>query len=446
MSKYKFTIRDFRAIKEADIILDGITVLSGVNGCGKSTLSRWLYYIIEGTGNFNSFLFDRYKDTVINKIERMQVVAFDLNRQSLNLADKSLIEKLIGLKGKITQFDSCTEGNIKAVTTVFTNALSVLETILESAIQSELSESKKDRIFNYLNISPEDYSPIEVIEEKYTQFINDLNERLLKNIADRPKDIFYKTIRSHYGLQDDMPGYIQLQEDGVDILEESHVSTLFNLRNALYIDTPMAIETDNSDNIFWNALREIMLDNSNSRNYSDKEKKIKSRIRNLLNGEATIIEKDDIFNEKELRFVSNDNKINISLKDTATGFKTFSYLQRLLENGLLCNESILMIDEPEAHLHPQWIVEYARLLVMLNKELGLKIMIASHNPDMITAIHDIANKEGVLDNTNFYVAQQDSTNRHQYIFKNLQHGIEEIFESFNIALDNISRYGSIDLQ
>lgn len=445
MSKYKFTIRDFHAIKEADIILDGITVLSGVNGCGKSTLSRWLYYIIEGTENFNSFLFDEYKKTVINKINRMQVVAFDLNRQLHDLSDKGLIEKLIGLEGKITQFDSCTEGNIKAVTAIFTNALSVLETILESVIHLGLSESKKDRIFNYLNISPEDYSPIEVIEEKYTQFINDLTVRLRKNIEDRPKDIFYKTIRNHFDLQDDMPGYIQLQEDGVDILEDSHVSTLFNLRNALYIDTPMAIETNSSDNIFWNALRKIMLDDSHGRKYSDKEKKIKLRIKDLLKGE-TIIEKDELFDKNKLRFVSNDNKINISLKDTATGFKTFSYLQRLLENGLLCDESILMIDEPEAHLHPQWIVEYARLLVMLNKELGLKIMIASHNPDMITAIHDIANKEGVLDNTNFYVAQQDSTNRHQYIFKDLQHGIEEIFESFNIALDNISRYGSIDIQ
>lgn len=109
------------------------------------------------------------------------------------------------------------------------------------------------------------------------------------------------------------------------------------------------------------------------------------------------------------------------------------------------DETLLMIDEPEAHLHPQWIVEFARLLVLLNKELGLKIIIASHNPDMVAAIHDIANKEGVLENTNFYVAQPENSESHQYIFKALGHEVEEIFESFNIALDNIGRYGRVDL-
>ena len=133
------------------------------------------------------------------------------------------------------------------------------------------------------------------------------------------------------------------------------------------------------------------------------------------------------------------------MKDAATGFKTFSYLQRLLENGYLNEETLLMIDEPEAHLHPQWVVEFARLLVLLNKKLGLKIMLASHNPDMVAAIHDIANKEGVLANTNFYVAQQESPDNHQYVYKDLEHEIGEIFESFNIALENINRYGRVDL-
>lgn len=72
-------------------------------------------------------------------------------------------------------------------------------------------------------------------------------------------------------------------------------------------------------------------------------------------------------------------------------------------------------------------------------------MIASHNPDMVAAIHDIANKEGVLENTNFYVAQPENPKSHQYIFKDLGHDVGEIFESFNIALDNIGRYGRVDL-
>jgi len=62
---------------------------------------------------------------------------------------------------------------------------------------------------------------------------------------------------------------------------------------------------------------------------------------------------------------------------------------------------LLIIDEPEAHLHPQWIVEYARILVLLNKKLGVKFMIASHNPDMVSALRYISEKEEILQNVHF---------------------------------------------
>ena len=67
-------------------------------------------------------------------------------------------------------------------------------------------------------------------------------------------------------------------------------------------------------------------------------------------------------------------------------------------------------------------------------------MIASHNPDMVAAIQAIAGKEGVLDSTNFYLAQK-ADGSHRYVYKNLGNNIEEIFRSFNIALDRIKLYG-----
>ena len=37
MSNYRYTLSDYHAIKEADITINGITVLAGENGCGKKT-------------------------------------------------------------------------------------------------------------------------------------------------------------------------------------------------------------------------------------------------------------------------------------------------------------------------------------------------------------------------------------------------------------------------
>ena len=79
--------------------------------------------------------------------------------------------------------------------------------------------------------------------------------------------------------------------------------------------------------------------------------------------------------------------------------KSFAYLFQLIKNGHLDDKTVLMIDEPEVHLHPQWVVVFARLLILIRKSLGVKIVLASHNP---------------------------------------------IFNSFNIALERIQQYGDTD--
>jgi predicted ATPase len=108
---------------------------------------------------------------------------------------------------------------------------------------------------------------------------------------------------------------------------------------------------------------------------------------------------------------------------------------------------MLIVDEPEVHLHPRWIVEYARVLVLIQKYLHTTILIASHNPDMISAIKYISEKESISDSLAFYIAEEiDSDGFGKYKFKNLGTDIEEIFSSFNIALDRINLYGAIDAE
>ena len=79
------SIKDFRAIKEAEIKLNGITVVSGVNGCGKSTLSKFLYYTFRIANTYEELvakdLSNRLSD-VTGFMDILQREIFLLNRKS----------------------------------------------------------------------------------------------------------------------------------------------------------------------------------------------------------------------------------------------------------------------------------------------------------------------------------------------------------------------------
>jgi predicted ATPase len=76
----------------------------------------------------------------------------------------------------------------------------------------------------------------------------------------------------------------------------------------------------------------------------------------------------------------------------------------LNRNGFLDNRSLLILDEPEVHLHPKWQLAYAQVIVDLIKEEGLNVVVNSHSPYMIEALKRFAEKESI--NANYYLAEE----------------------------------------
>lgn len=442
MSIYRYTLSDYHAVKEADITIDGITVLAGENGCGKSTLSRWLYYLVNGVQQFDDLTVKEYVKEVNSMLQRQYSAAREMRYYVQEMGSTQSDDSFL----RIPYVKSSSEASIQQIQDYFEKFIRSMVVLIRNYITNTKSDKKRNRIFRYLNLgSYEDSSvnPMQLCDiyiENNLKWLRQKTDKLYVDLERRSLTRFLENVRYEYGETDEIPQHIQLQEDDVELISEDRVSSLFKFSRAIYIDTPMALAREYTDNVFWNELRTLVLQSPKKLDKS--EQKLLRRITsNILHGKAEMTKTD--FNE-ELRFVSADNSVNIEVEKVATGFKTFIYLQRLLENGCLGDDCLLLIDEPEAHLHPQWIVEYARILVLLNKELGQKIMLATHNPDMLAAIRSIAEKEQVLDKTNFYIAEPSGL-PNTYCYKALGTDISEIFTSFNIALDRIQAYGTDSL-
>ena len=94
----------------------------------------------------------------------------------------------------------------------------------------------------------------------------------------------------------------------------------------------------------------------------------------------------------------NSKVIKTEILNTAYGIKSFGLLQLLNNNGYLNKKYLLILDEPEVHLHPEWQIKYADLIVNLVKN-GIYVLVNSHSPYMIQAIKHYSKEYGLENKT-----------------------------------------------
>lgn len=98
-----------------------------------------------------------------------------------------------------------------------------------------------------------------------------------------------------------------------------------------------------------------------------------------------------------------DNPIKI--QNLSQGVKSMALLQAAFMNGTISDYDVLILDEPEIHLHPKWQVRYAEFIVLLQKAFNLTVLLTSHSPDFIEAIRLYTLKHGIAGRLNGYASQ-----------------------------------------
>ena len=135
-------------------------------------------------------------------------------------------------------------------------------------------------------------------------------------------------------------------------------------------------------------------------------------------------------------FVFLEGTHQLSAENISTGLKTFIILKRLLYTGYLEENGLLILDEPEVHLHPQWQILFAEIIVLLQKEFGMHILLTTHSPYFLRAIEVYSAKYQIADKCKYYLA--DIKNGDAF-FEDVTTQTNKIYKKLVLPFENLQR-------
>jgi predicted ATPase len=403
-------LKNIGMIKEANVKIDGLTVIARENDTGKSTVGKALFFIQE----FQENLFTKtdYKKIISEQSQYEQKI-------------EKLQEEFEKLNDRLDNLDEFEIDNLSDISSATTSM---------SSLTSRFSKLTK-KIERYAKV----LEIIEKIKDKSDSELEELSASVqLKNINTQFKDFFY------FDLSDNIVFILEDENCKIGIQDENIFYDICNKtskKTVTFIETPILANLYS----FFSKLDTIQTDieyKINDYPYTLRslykqlklplDSAIDEEIVNILKDISDIIDGEiSIGSSGDLIFKRNGNEHHIL--STATGIKTFGIFQMLIKNNYLTKGSILILDEPEVHLHPKWQLEMAKVIVELVKN-GVKIVVNSHSPYMIEALEVYASKKRI--NSNFYLAEKkdnystiiDVTNNLEPIYSKLAKPIQTLEE------------------
>lgn len=401
----KLYLENFAKIKKADIELNGITVIAGPNNTGKSTVGKALYCI------FNSF-YDLDKKLNNEKVNKIMDIIYKSLRTNLVVKniDLRIIEK-------------------------FSREISSSENISKDELQDKLKKLLK---VSYLDKLQD--NEFEIIAEEIMQVNSITKESLNKAVLNRYFSSEFKSQINNVNKENDKTKLrLEIKNKILEIsFEKNSIIDIKNNINintdTIYIDSPFVMDDINSyyrikgtNNHRINLINKLTEKKQDSvENIFDEiinNKKLEN-VMSKLSFVATGKFKDLDF---DIGYQEKDYIKPIYVSNLSTGLKNFTILQRLIENGYIVENGLLILDEPEIHLHPEWQIIFAEILVILHRDINLNILLNTHSPYFLNALEVYSAKYKIEEKCKYYSSElkdkdiilNDVTNSIDIIYKKL---------------------------
>ena len=129
--------------------------------------------------------------------------------------------------------------------------------------------------------------------------------------------------------------------------------------------------------------------------------------------------------QKYMYQMEGDITKELDVASLSTGLKSFVIIKQLLLNGALNEKDVIVLDEPEIHLHPEWQLIYAELIVLLQKKFDFHIIVTTHSSHFMEALELFAKRYGLFNRCNYYLAD---VKEHGAYFENVTDDLSRIYK------------------
>lgn len=429
-------------IKNSTVKIDGLTIITGKNNSGKTTVGKAMYSLIRANGNLEMAYETSRKAYIIAKLNEISMILtarrFFMNKRNSQEDSEETVSKTDRLINvlRFRKYRHFSTEELLSYLHELKNNLPSL-TFIDTHIYSNKDDDflSQDRpIFDKLT---EDF------EERKQMAIKSCS--LTINTVENKSSydsFFFERLKSFLNLsfrnqinpvrETKVEGCIRL--DTLDhTLMELHVRNqsnftllqttpfVFPYTQAIFIDDPFILDrldTGHYDYFSGNENENVIssVDLVTHRDYLIQLLTAKAPENffdnmelqekyNALFKKINLIVPGEFQETKEGMFYVDDNaKLNV--QNLATGSKLFFIIKMLLMNGKLNGETVLVLDEPESHLHPDWINKFAEILALLVKELQLCILLTTHSPNLLLALEWFVKSYGIKNQSHFYLAHE----------------------------------------
>lgn len=405
----RLRVKNFAKILEADIEIDGITIITGNNNTGKSTVGKIL-------------------DAVFNATQDIDEKMYMERRRSLSSKLKTVLEEY-------------QDGNdLRKRRMSYSTYRRFAEDLMENGSE-DCEKICRQYIDDFLGKMKNNTGLIEKIKECL-----EANERISEESLSRTiyteyfGEAFHGQVNSIY--QRDESAQIKLTIKNADIELAFEDDTCIHVirerdiySNSIYMDDPFVLDEMNNDHFI--GYSELPMHKRNIiEKLSEKEDKTvaEKAFANLLMAEKL----DDIISimdkvadgkvtkrQKYMYQMREDASKELDVASLSTGLKAFVILKQLLLNGSLQEKAVIVLDEPEIHLHPEWQLLYAELIVLLQKKFDFHIIVTTHSAHFMEALELYSKKYDIEKRCHYYLT---SLKKNGASFENVTEDLNRIYK------------------